>query len=88
MEIVLTTRKDLKELLKEALLESKDSSRETDEESKEVEKLLTKKEAAELLSVSLATVDNYRRNGTIPSYRIGSAVRFKKNELIQAFTGK
>ena len=50
---------------------------------------LTKKEAAELLKCSIATIDNYRRSGKINRYNhLGHIVRFKRSELLAAIEGK
>lgn len=83
--LIITTPTELKELITEAIKAIPYSepiiTKEVDES------LLDKKQAAKMLNVSLATIDNYRRNGMIPSYRIGSAVRFKKSELLRSITG-
>jgi excisionase family DNA binding protein len=84
MEIILTTKEDLRILFKELLEENKQKQINTSTKSKE--EFLTKKQAASLLKVSLATIDNYRRNNLIPSHRIGNNVRFKKSELISSVT--
>lgn len=44
--------------------------------------LLSKKEAAQLLGISLNTLDTYTKNKTIPCYGIGSKIVFKRNEVI------
>ena len=44
-------------------------------EEKEIEKLLTRKEVAEILTVSLPTVDRCLRDGVLPKRRIRGAVR-------------
>lgn len=46
------------------------------------DRLINKKEAAGLLGCSTSTIDNYRRRGDLPLYRIGSAVRFKSSEVL------
>ena len=46
------------------------------------EALLSKKEAAKLLGISLNTLDTYTKNKTIPVYGIGSKIVFKRNEVI------
>ena len=45
---------------------------------------ITKKEAAKLWGCCTSTIDNYRRAGILKRYRIGSAVRFKRSELLEA----
>lgn len=44
--------------------------------------LLSKKETAQLLGISLNTLDTYTKNKTIPCYGIGSKIVFKRNEVI------
>jgi|GEM_PF-2738860 len=46
------------------------------------EGLLTKKEAAALLSVSTSTVDNYARAGRLTRHYIGKSVRFERREVL------
>jgi excisionase family DNA binding protein len=43
--------------------------------------LLTRKEAAKLLGVSLPTLSDWTKTGKIIGYRIASRVRYKRNEL-------
>ena len=50
---------------------------------------ITKKEAAELLKCSIATIDNYRRSGKLKRYNhLGHIVRFKRSEVLAAIEGK
>lgn len=85
MEIIVTTREDLKNLLTEILIAYKPiiPKIKTSEEE-----YITKKQAANFLQVSLATIDNYRRQGKIKSYKVGANVRFKKSELISSVTNQ
>ena len=46
--------------------------------------LLTRKEAAQFLKISLRTICKYQDDGRIQHYRIGRAVYFKKGELMKA----
>jgi excisionase family DNA binding protein len=68
--------KDIHELkiLVEKSLESRTSELVTSE-------LLTRKEAADLLGVSLPTLNDWTKNGIVQGYRIASRVRYKKSEL-------
>ena len=43
--------------------------------------LLTRKEAAKLLGVSLPTILDWTKTGKIKGYRIGSRVRYKRDEI-------
>lgn len=48
------------------------------------EKLLTRQETADLLSVSLVTLWDWTKKDIVPAYRIGNKVRYKKQEILQA----
>jgi len=43
--------------------------------------LLSRKEIAKLLSLSLPSIDKYTKEGVIPSHRIGSSIRYYKSEV-------
>lgn len=43
--------------------------------------LLTRKEAAKLLGVSLVTIQDWTKTGKITGYRIASRIRYKRHEL-------
>ena len=45
---------------------------------------LSRKETAKLLGVSLVTLHDLTQNGTVPGYRIGSLVRYKRHEVEKA----
>ena len=48
---------------------------------KQETEVLTRKEAAKLLSVSLPTILDWTKTGKITGYRIGSRIRYKRAEL-------
>ncbi|HPI07852.1 MAG TPA: helix-turn-helix domain-containing protein [Saprospiraceae bacterium] len=48
--------------------------------------LISRKEAAHLAGVCLATLDNKVKAGVLTKYRTGGIVRFKKSEVIDAFS--
>lgn len=43
--------------------------------------LLTRKQAAKLLGVSLVTIQDWTKTGKITGYRIASRIRYKRHEL-------
>jgi excisionase family DNA binding protein len=43
--------------------------------------LITRKQVAELLSVSVRTVDRWMVSGVLPYYKIGKVVRFKVSDI-------
>ena len=47
-------------------------------------KLLTRQETAELLSVSLVTLWDWTKKDILTAYRIGNKVRYKKSEVLLA----
>ncbi|GGD99592.1 helix-turn-helix domain-containing protein [Planktosalinus lacus] len=42
---------------------------------------ITRKEASELIGVSLVTIHNWSKEGIINPYKIGNRVRFKRSEI-------
>lgn len=48
------------------------------------DKLLTRQETADLLSISLVSLWDWTRKDLIPAYRIGNKVRYKKSEILQS----
>ena len=46
------------------------------------ERLISKKEAARLLSCSQSTIDNYRRAGVLQAVKLGKAVRFRRGDVL------
>ena len=46
--------------------------------------ILSRKEVAELLGISLVTLWTWSKKGIIPSYVIGTRIRYKKAEVLKA----
>lgn len=46
--------------------------------------VLTRKQAAELLSISLVTLRNWTAQGLLPSYQLGGRIYYKQKEIIAA----
>lgn len=46
--------------------------------------LITRQEAAELLGISLPTLSTYAAEGRVQSYRIGSRIRYKRDEVLNS----
>lgn len=42
---------------------------------------ITRKQTAQILRVSLPTINDWTKTGKIKGYRIGSRVRYKRNEI-------
>jgi len=47
---------------------------------------ITRKETCEILGISLPTLNSFTKQGIIIGYRISSRVRYKKSEILEAFT--
>lgn len=47
---------------------------------------ITRKETAGILGISLPTLNEWSKQGIIPSYRIASRVRYKKEEVMNSLT--
>lgn len=52
--------------------------------SNQTEILLTRKETADKLKISLVTLNDWTRRGLIKSYLIGGRVLYKEHELMEA----
>lgn len=52
-----------------------------------MERLLTAKQVAEVINVSTRTVYRRENAGDIPSYRVGTAIRFNLDEVMMAMKG-
>ena len=54
------------------------------EKESDYDQLLSRKEVADLLKVSLVTVSKYQKQGRLTFYRIGRHVYFKKGDIMEA----
>lgn len=74
------TREDIKEMLSEVMKEEivnlplKKSEKELD--------LITRRETSKILGISLTTLHDFTLRGIVPAYRIGTRIRYKKDEVI------
>ncbi|MBL4676396.1 MAG: helix-turn-helix domain-containing protein [Mucilaginibacter sp.] len=48
--------------------------------------IFTRQETAELLNISLPTLNEYTKSGTIAAYRLGSNVRYRIEDINKALT--
>ena len=46
--------------------------------------LITREDTAKLLGISLPTLHSWSKLGIIPSYRIGTRIRYKKEEVLNS----
>ena len=88
------TTEQLKELfcevLREQLLFPSKKLKQGLESTIEVDntKLLTRVETAQVLQISLPTLHHYTKRGLIKSYRIGTKIRYKFQEIEEALTSR
>lgn len=84
-ELSLLPVEDLKTLLSEVVrAELRNHIPTRKEPFEDVPELLSRHQTAELLGVSLATLDNWAATGRLKKHRIGATVRFRKTELLNA----
>lgn len=50
----------------------------------QADELLSRKDAAKVLGITLPTLRHYTRKGLVKGYRIGARVRYKRSEVIGA----
>lgn len=74
---------DLKKILREVLEESNQKESKPKQSLKPIS-YLDRFEVAEMLKISLPTLNNWSKSGILQSYRIGNRVLYKQDEIDQA----
>lgn len=77
------TVSELKELIFECV-DSELSKHSLAAQSQEQEELLTRKQTATLLRITLVTLYHWTKEGRLQSYKIGGRIRYKKDEVLTA----
>lgn len=77
-------RDDLIFMIKEAFKEELKEILKQQEKPDDYDVLLSRKEVAKLLQVSLITVSKYQKRGILPFNRLGRKVYFKKGDILKA----
>ncbi len=80
--IIDLTSSQLQELISDAV--KKELANTQSPQPKEDDELLTLEAAASFLKVSKVTLHHWKRDGKVKFLRIGSRIRFKKSELLNA----
>lgn len=77
-----------KELINEIISGVKNKLQEIEKnfQPKEPTIWITKKEVAEMLSISTVTVDDWSKKEILSPYRIGNRIRFKRSEVEASLT--
>lgn len=52
------------------------------------DQILTREEAAKMLSVSLVTLWTWDKNDILQTYRVGNKIRYKKSDILNALIKK
>lgn len=73
----------LKELLKESLLSSLVQYEATREEHSDIPEIMGKSECCRLTGFKMATINKYVCERSIPHYKKGKTVLFKKSEVLE-----
>ncbi|MCW3071117.1 MAG: DNA-binding protein [Bacteroidetes bacterium] len=84
--ILNVSKEELRQLIVEVFREASEVKQLTQRLKDATERLLTRKEVAALLKVSLPTLRQYVKDGLIQSHRIGRRVLFKANDVESALT--
>jgi len=86
LQVENTNADDFKnEIVKDVITALKSFGGQTQNNS---EIILSREEAAKLLSISLVTLWDLTRKDKIPAFRIGNKVRYKKSDVLNALTQK
>lgn len=76
----------ISEIVEQAVKKAIAETQNTASPAANLPELLNRKEAANLAGVCVATLDNKVREGILKRYRTGGIVRFKRQEVIEAFS--
>lgn len=80
-QIIVTTKEELISLITEVFRAELSNIKPQQEKENP---FITRFEAAKLLGISLPTLRTYSVIGAIPTYAIGSRIRYKRSEIIAA----
>lgn len=81
--VILISPEQLQDMIRETLQNEIAPLLQRTPETKQDPDLLTRKQTASLLGVTLPTLHAWTKQGKITGYRIGTTVRYKKDELHQ-----
>lgn len=84
MSLVLIELTELVEIINKAVLKALDNNQPKSATSESNKPLLNIKQVADLLNVSVSSVNSYKRLGYIPFHRIGRRVFFKEDEVVDS----
>ena len=76
------SRDELKEMFSQVVKEELDHHSRKEPEIKT--ELISRKETAKILGISLTTLNDFTKRGLIPCHRISTRVRYKKDEVFDS----
>jgi predicted DNA-binding transcriptional regulator AlpA len=85
MELIVTTRDQLSELVNEAVYKALSGMQRTPEKRPEI---IDRDELCRRLNITEPTVIRWEKKGKIPRMEIGSAVRYDWNKVLAALEAK
>ena len=83
MDNIILSQFTLDELATAAAAKIKTDLPPTPEPAPADDEMLTAKEVAKLLGVSLVSIHTWKKDGKLKFYQYGSRIRFKKSEVLQ-----
>jgi excisionase family DNA binding protein len=80
-EVYILTKSDLRDIIAEAFRNELQNF--TPVQTTQPDALITRKETAKLLGISLPTLRTYTNEGKLQSYQVRSRVLYKQSEVIE-----
>ena len=80
--LILTTVPELQGIIESSVRKVLLENNTMPEKPKSELEYITRKETAQILGISLPTLNEWSKKGILPSYRIASRVRYKKDEIL------
>ena len=78
------SKDDLENLIREAVKKEIFEALPLSNQPEENHVIITRQEAAEFLGVSLNTLNDWTKRGILQAYRVGTRIRYKKSDVINA----
>lgn len=82
MKYIFCNEHEFRTILSETIKQELENTKPV--ETKNDNDLITRKEVSILLNISLPTLNVYSRKGLLKSYRMGSRVFYKRNEVMDS----
>jgi excisionase family DNA binding protein len=80
-DLYILTKSDLREIIAETFRNELQNFKPV--QTTQPDALITRKETAKLLGISLPTLHTYTNEGKVQSYRVGRKVLYKQSEVIE-----